>query len=588
MKLARVLQHTLLPSLSIPPQAELRTGGLDLSSLLMFSRSKNVQIPGNPQFIYNDNSISLESESFDEGIRLLVSRVVTGAMHNSRDRFDAPTCHKETRIALRENILGWADEVPVDDLNNLVTWMYGPAGAGKSAIAQTLAQEWHTRGQLTASFFFSRASGSDGRSEETSFVATLAYQLSQTVPATLKYIGEAVQMNPLVFDLSLQDQVDALIVAPLIKVSDPSCSSERPRIIVVDGLDKCGKERDAQRHVVDALVSGVHRVPHHTYKLFITSRPEYNIASIFKKYAGNTVRRMELDNRWNPDDDIRTFLESSFADIRRSHFYFRKRPIDHAWPSPRDVEMLVERSSGQFIYASVVLNYIKSEENYNPVARLQTIFQLEDTNDQPYAELDALHHHIFSQIRDAEIARVLTILHLDQERGALLYGCSMSAPSFETFISEFIGVDEDEIELCLRPLVSLLGWEGFEEGSDEGGFEEDLKEGYEEESEDGRQEGSEEGYEGSEALSGKERRSIHYMHASLPDFLLDQRRSNNFCINMQTFAAGIVRRAIKLLEDTTALKASVINTLPTSTLSSPLADTLLYDGSADKHPFSLL
>lgn len=253
-------------------------------------------------------------------------------MHNSGNRFDAPTCHEETRIAIQEDILGWADELidGLNGLNDLITWMYGPAGAGKSAIAQTIAQKLHARGQLTASFFFSRASGGGGRGEETDLVATLAHQLSQTVPATKPHIAAAVRENPLVFDLALQDQVDTLIVAPLITIFDKLSPAKRPRVIVVDGLDECRKEHNAQMRVVDALVLGLRRIPRHEHKLFITSRPEHNIVSIFKKYEEKLVRRMALDNRWNPDEDIRTFLNAGFAVIRRSHFYFQRHQIGRA------------------------------------------------------------------------------------------------------------------------------------------------------------------------------------------------------------------------------------------------------------------
>ncbi|KAF5322590.1 hypothetical protein D9619_000162 [Psilocybe cf. subviscida] len=501
----RILLTDLPFPLKTPLEQRLETTKLGTSSLLMFTNSSNAHVSGPARFVHNGDVYNSGSrtESLDEGLRLLISRVVTGAMHNSGERFDAPTCHEETRAALQEDVLGWADEL-VDDLNELVTWMYGAAGAGKSAIAQTIAEKLHERGQLTASFFFSRASGSDGRGEETNFVATIAHQLSQSVPSTKPHIAAAVRENALVFNLALRDQVDALIVSPLIAVSKASSAPERPMIIVVDGLDECRQEKDAQRCVVDALISGLCRVPHHSHKLFITSRPEYNIVSIFRKHE-NVVRRMELDDRWDPDDDIQTFLNSSFADIRRSHFYFRKHPVDHAWPRREDVETLVERSSGQFIYASVVLKYIKSEENYNPAARLETILELKDNGDQPYAELDALYLHIFSQIRDDKRVRVLTILHLDQEyRGIVKY---TKLPK-QTFLSEFIGVGQDEIEFCLLPLVSLLVWR-------DGG--------------------------------------IHYMHASLTDFLCDPSRSNIFCINTSNLAVGIVHRAIQLLEDGTAL-----------------------------------
>lgn len=457
-------------------------------------------------------------------------------MHNSGERFDAPTCHPETRKAIQGDILGWADELVVHS-NDLVTWLSGPAGAGKSAIAQTIAQKLQARGQLTASFFFSRTSGSKGRNEETNVVATLAHQLYQSIPFTRPHIAAAIRENPLVFNLALQDQVDALIVSPLTAAANTLIGSERPRIIVVDALDECRKEYDAQRRVVDALISALCRIPHQNHKLFITSRPEYNIVEIFRVYGQPLVRRMELNDRWKPDDDIRTFLNTGFADIRRSHFYFRGHPVDKMWPSPEIVDALACKSSGQFIYASVVLKYIKSEENYNPVVRLETILQLKKNEDRPYAELDALYGYIFSQIRSAERVRVLTVLSLERMRCKLIWH-PQDLP-FDTFLSDFIGVHMDEIKFWLLPLVSVLVWQEERFGH------------------------------------------IHYMHASLPDFLFDHSRSDIFCINTLSLATGIVHRAVELLQDGTAIKVSTIG-MKTYIITN--AELILIDAYLDVHP----
>ena len=54
----------------------------------------------------------------------------------------------------------WIEE---DDFSSSVFWMYGPAGAGKSAIAQTLAELIRASGRNGASFFFSR--GKIGRDQ---------------------------------------------------------------------------------------------------------------------------------------------------------------------------------------------------------------------------------------------------------------------------------------------------------------------------------------------------------------------------------------------------------------------------------------
>lgn len=427
-------------------------------------------------------------------------------MHNSGERFDAPTCHPETRVALQHDVLGWIDE-PLG--GQLVTWMYGPAGAGKSAIAQTISERLHAQRRLTASFFFSRASNSKGRSDEMALIATLAYQLSLNIPATKAHICAAIRRNPMIFELSLEDQVQTLIVGPLTIIHHESLDIQEPMVVVVDGLDECRKVNSAHRRVVSALIKMLKLIPHPIHKLFITSRPEHSIVAIFKGYEridSDPIRKMELNNQWNPGEDIRAFLNSSFADIRRFHPYFESHPADQTWPNHTDINALVARSSGQFIYASVVIKYIKSEDYYNPTTRLEVILQLQNNNERPYAELDALYEYIFSQIQDVQ--KVLTVLSL--ERMHSYYG--FSGPLM-LILSEFIGVGIEEIKFWLRPLVSLLIWE---------------------------------------------KDAIRYMHASLPDFLLDRSRSNIFCILSKSIATKIMRRGLDLLADSNTLNVSLV------------------------------
>ncbi|KAF5322635.1 hypothetical protein D9619_000213 [Psilocybe cf. subviscida] len=487
------------PSIELSLKVILHTNPLEfaLFSWWMFSNARNVVFTGNPTFTNHviDRASVPPEESLYEGIKILLQHVAKGAMHNSGERFDAPTCHPETRIALQDDVVGWVDEPPG---GQLVTWMYGPAGAGKSAIAQTISRKLHAKGQLTGSFFFSRTSKSRG--DETELIATLAYQLSLSVPATKPFIALAVLENPLVFDLSLDDQVLALIVHPLAAVHQDYAGSQRPRVIVVDGIDECRKDDNAQSRVVTALIKGLSSIPYRNHKLFITSRPEHHIVAIFRDYKPDLLREMELNKKWKPDDDIRTFLNAGFADIRRTHPYFESNPADPTWPRRVDINALVARSSGQFIYASVVIKYIKSEDYYDPAARLEVILKLKNNEDRPFAELDALYEYMFSQIRGVE--KVLTVLSLER----MLSECRYIHPTspLSLILSDFMGARIEEIKFWLRPLVSLLVWE------------KDV---------------------------------IRYIHASLPDFLVEQNRSSTFCIYSTSIATGIVRRALDLLQD---------------------------------------
>ena len=87
-----------------------------------------------------------------ESSTILHRATATAAFHNSDERFDPPKCHPNTRIAVLEKIMRWIKWE--EDLDAFIMWVYGPVGAGKSAIAQTIAEMCEDELILLASFFF--------------------------------------------------------------------------------------------------------------------------------------------------------------------------------------------------------------------------------------------------------------------------------------------------------------------------------------------------------------------------------------------------------------------------------------------------
>ncbi|KAJ7887762.1 hypothetical protein B0H13DRAFT_1627384, partial [Mycena leptocephala] len=87
----------------------------------------------------------------EAGIHILRQAVALEALHDSVERFPQPKCHPETRMEMLEEIYSWATDV---DSARSIMWLHGPAGAGKSAIMQTLCQQLQDAGQLGGSFFF--------------------------------------------------------------------------------------------------------------------------------------------------------------------------------------------------------------------------------------------------------------------------------------------------------------------------------------------------------------------------------------------------------------------------------------------------
>jgi len=96
-----------------------------------------------------------------------------------------------------------------------IVWLNGPAGAGKSAIAQTIAMRCSDE-KLAASFFFLR--NSFDRGTVTRLFTTLAWQLAKNIPEMLSYIESAIETEPLLPTKSIDIQFDRLIVQPFVNL----------------------------------------------------------------------------------------------------------------------------------------------------------------------------------------------------------------------------------------------------------------------------------------------------------------------------------------------------------------------------------
>jgi hypothetical protein len=304
-------------------------------------------------------------------MELLQQHIAPGAFHNSDERYDPPKCHPHTRRAVLKKIMDWVNGV---DKIALILWLYGPAGTGKSAIAQTIAALLEEAGLLAATFFFSR--NASGRNDETSLVATLVYQLIKSIPEIRAHALQAVEQDPALFSCSIQAQIQALIIKPLNAVANDETLAPtllyRPRLIILDGLDECGTT-SAQTHVLNALSMAVKHL-HIPLCFLIASRPEQQIRQVFndQNYGlGSLSFTIALDDAYHPDDEIRVFLQSAFDEIKQHHPSKAQLPM--SWPSSEDIGKLVKKSSGQFIFASTVAKYVNSHHHWPP-DRLKNYF----------------------------------------------------------------------------------------------------------------------------------------------------------------------------------------------------------------------
>ena len=168
------------------------------------------------------------------GLARLFQASAKDVAYDSLERYPPSKCHPGTRRDIIETIERWI----TNPAGLGVFWLHGPAGSGKSAIAQTICESSAERKQLLASFFFMR--GSPERRTIRNFIPTLACQASTSKTDLRQHIGNAIEADFGILHRSTSTQLLKLVVEPL-QSSTPSQSDSF--LLVVDGLDECeGKD----------------------------------------------------------------------------------------------------------------------------------------------------------------------------------------------------------------------------------------------------------------------------------------------------------------------------------------------------------
>ncbi|KAF8186303.1 hypothetical protein BJ912DRAFT_1043214 [Pholiota molesta] len=339
------------------------------------------------------------------GLKRLLDNIAHGAFHDAAERGDPPRCHPQTCIAIRAEIMEWVRAPPA--MRKLILWMYGPAGSGKTAIAQSIAEECARLGLLAASFFFWRTA--IGRNNPARFIATIAYQLSRFLPQVEEHLIAAIEQDPTIFSRSLSTQMRILVIEPLKRAVPPE-SLPVPMLAVVDAVDECGPNGRSQSELLHLLASVASELEDFPFIFLIASRPEYEIREAFNENLLNPLTKvLVLDNSYKPDEDIKLYFNSTFRNIYEKHCRQGRR-LPLPWPPAGDIDSLVSKASGQFIFAATATKFIESPR-HSPVERMNIILRLStNTNETPFALLDELYRFILDSVADVE--KVLDILVL--------------------------------------------------------------------------------------------------------------------------------------------------------------------------------
>ncbi|KAJ3555513.1 hypothetical protein NP233_g12193 [Leucocoprinus birnbaumii] len=443
-----------------------------------FYKAQNVVI-NQPTMI--ENAISSASRNPD--LEVLMPYTDPCAYVDSSARHPPPRCHPDTRKHIQKK-LTMAFDNPDRQFNMI--WLRGPAGTGKSAVAQTFVKGSQVLGRHGTSYFFSRPRGWN---KYITVVPSLIYQLP----------------DPQILDQSPPVQFEKLIIHPFLTIQTRNNGRDRiliPFLVALDGLDECESE-EAQCELIDMIAKAVR--DHEDLPLFwlICSRMEEHLQIAFAEVAECGQETLAIDAECR--DDVERFLRSEFARIRSK----RRNLVPATWPSESDFGIVARAVSGLFIFGSTVMKDIGSSTCANPVQRLQVLISFLENVEQiaatnPLEALDLFYTRIMSDVPETIFPITWRILafftYMPEPR--YIDDSPPEKPRSAQALSNFLDLDQASFYTALRQLHSVISIPTPDD-----------------------------------ALATP----LQIYHASFQDFLLDPQRSGKFFISKQKARVEVLK-----------------------------------------------
>ncbi|KIL58613.1 hypothetical protein M378DRAFT_310610 [Amanita muscaria Koide BX008] len=402
-----------------------------------------VNMSGNPQFTnigVNKGKVStVNYHGGTHGLENLKEFVSFAALHDSAEQDHDCRCHPGTRKTVLGRLRDWFDDPNTTDR---IIWLHGPAGAGKSAIAQTIAHEYKERG-LAATFFFCRSDPE--RNDGNRLPPTITWQLAFSISGIKDFIVHALNKTPHLPRKDVESQFEQLVAHSFRAMN--SIASHMPQfapVVIIDGVDECSNEQ-LQRRILTAIGNAVkdRRVP---LRFIICSRPEALIEETLDQFK-DSILRIDLATLDDSHCDVEKYLVDQFSAIAS------KRGLDPTWPGQEIIKDIAFQSSGNFILPSTLIRFI-SDEECNPETQLDIVRKLKPhENTAPFALLDQLYLEILKQPRDQKFLKTFL---------ALLVGrSSIGQDDLHEDDAMLMNIAEKDLHTKLRKMRSLLKFKPF-------------------------------------------------------------------------------------------------------------------------------
>ncbi len=338
-------------------------------------------------------------------------------------------------MQLIEDIMGWCRSVE-HHWERQVVLLTAVAGAGKSAVAHTIAHQCAKEGSLLSSFFFRTGETTSPDHLFSSIARSLAIKRESHCAILTSILEDAPSIATATFD----EQFRKLVLEPLRRRPPPE---DTPLIIVIDALDECDK--GASVTLAKLLRDEISELPR-TIKFLVTSRHTRVVDYYLRNPSFIHTLSIQLSDVGNLQDcDV--YICSQISELKGL------RPMV-GWP-PDLQQRLSRHARGLFAWVSTTMDYVKNE-SVNAVAALEDLLEEgAPRHDVPMEEnLDALYTAILRKCnwRDRTFKRNFPIV-----MGAIVTAKSpLSVEAWDTLLSPLLyrTTSIEEITSELRPLFT--------------------------------------------------------------------------------------------------------------------------------------
>ena len=393
-------------------------------------------------------------------------------------------CTDGTRIKILDDITKWANDCSF--ASPRVFWLTGQAGSGKTTIAYTIAKRFedddnvNRQTVLGGNFLCSRQF--EETQAQTRIVPTIAYQLAHKCKAYANTLHVADKFNTV--NHAVSSQMKSLLVEPW-RLSEATRNPELlelpPYLIVIDALDEI-EDKGGSAFLRD-LLKAINEYDLRGLKFLVTSRSDPKVAALCKSFASEAVCRLQDVPIEEATSDIETYLKYQLPKLAGSP----------------ELTELGQRTGGLFIYAATAVKYLTPIDSITVKEQTEMLNNFLSKSYEPASSSDATYlvDTLYRQIMCDAFSKLCGNVLIRRLHTLYTFLCTAEPTSTSIVAALVPDGDEDAARAVLRDLHAVL-------------YTQDDR--------------------------------VFWYHASFPDFIFTQARSN-FCINKKEFTFSCYKPA---------------------------------------------